>query len=140
MAHAPMAMTYFGSGIWLYKRTTCGAIFLVTVPATIIKSACRGDGRNTSAPNRARSQRDIEAAIISMAQQASPKPSGQTEFLRPQLYRSSSVVVKTPCFCNSLLSPSSILSPGKHSLPPCPHEGRDEHEYENHHFDEGRGP
>src|SRR6185437_8053620 len=120
IAHAPIAITYFGSGIWLYRRTTCGAIFLVTVPATIIKSACRGEGRKTSAPNRARSQRDIEAAIISIAQHARPKPSGQTEFLRPQLYRSSSVVVKTPCFCNSLLSPSSMLFPGQHAFPPCP--------------------
>src|SRR5664279_4132125 len=101
-------MTYFGSGIWLYSRTTCGAIFLVTVPATIIKSAWRGEGRNTSAPNRARSHLAIDAAIISMAQHARPKPSGQMEFLRPQLYSSSRVVVNTPCLLNSLRSPSSI--------------------------------
>ena len=31
------------------------AIFFVTVPATIIKSACRGDGRKTSPPNLAMS-------------------------------------------------------------------------------------
>ena len=31
-------------------------------------------------------------AIISIAQQASPKVSGHTEFARPQLYRSSKVV------------------------------------------------
>src|ERR1017187_5253388 len=85
IAQAPIAMTYFGSGIWLYNRTTCGAIFFVTVPATIIRSAWRGEGRNTSAPNRARSHLAMEAAIISMAQQARPKPSGQIEFLRPQL-------------------------------------------------------
>src|SRR5436309_15775016 len=85
MAQAPIALTYLGSGIWLYSRTTCGAIFLVTVPATIIRSACRGEGRNTSAPNRARSHRAIAAAIISMAQQARPKFRGQMEFLRPQL-------------------------------------------------------
>jgi hypothetical protein len=58
---------------------------LVTVPATIIKSACRGEGRNTSAPNRAMSKRAMEVAIISMAQQARPNCSGQSEFLRPQL-------------------------------------------------------
>src|SRR5439155_823305 len=45
MAHAPIAMTYFGSAIWLYSRTICGAIFFVTVPATIIKSAWRSDGQ-----------------------------------------------------------------------------------------------
>src|SRR6266498_3633532 len=43
-----------------------------------------------------------------MAQHARPNCSGHTEFLRPQLYSSSKVAVKTPCFCNSLLSPSSI--------------------------------
>ena len=80
-----MAMTYFGSGIWLKRRTTCGAIFLVTVPETIIRSACRGEGRNTSAPKRAMSKRAMEAAIISMAQQARPNCSGHSEFFRPQL-------------------------------------------------------
>src|SRR3954463_6043883 len=88
IAHAPMAMTYFGSGIWLYSLTTCGAIFFVTVPATIIKSAWRGDGRNTSPPNRAMSYRDAAVAIISIAQQARPNCNGQIELRRPQLYRS----------------------------------------------------
>src|SRR4051794_28155735 len=97
MAHAPMAITYLGSGIWLYKRTTCGAIFLVTVPATIIRSAWRGEGRKTSAPNRAKSYRAMVVAIISIAQHAKPNCKGQTEFLRPQLYNSSRDVVKTPC-------------------------------------------
>src|SRR5215831_7340248 len=98
MAQAPIAITYFGSGIWLYRRTTKGAIFLVTVPETIIRSAWRGEGRKTSAPNRAMSNRDIEAAIISMAQHARPNVSGHTELARPQLYNSSRVVVNTPCF------------------------------------------
>src|SRR5205814_2834423 len=112
MAQAPMAMTYLGSGIWLYRRTTCGAIFLVTVPATIIRSACRGEGRKTSAPKRARSYRAMVVAIISMAQQARPNCSGQTEFFRPQLYISPNVVVKIPCLLNSLRSPSSMVSTG----------------------------
>jgi hypothetical protein len=85
MAQAPIAITYFGSAIWLYNRTTCGAIFFVTVPETIIKSACRGEGRKISAPNRARSYRAMVVAIISMAQQASPNCIGQIEFRRPQL-------------------------------------------------------
>src|SRR5438034_9531365 len=100
MAQAPIAITYFGSAIWLKSRTTWGAIFFVTVPATIIRSACRGDGRNTSAPKRARSHRAIEAAIISIAQQARPKLSGQREFFRPQSYKSERVVVNTHCLLN----------------------------------------
>src|SRR5215831_2325925 len=108
IAHAPMAMTYFGSAIWLYSRTICGAIFFVTVPATIIRSAWRGDGRNTSPPKRAMSYRDAAVAIISMAQQASPNCSGQIEFLRPQLYRSCIEVTQTPCLCSSVRNCSSI--------------------------------
>jgi hypothetical protein len=66
-------------------RLTTGAIFSVTVPATIIKSAWRGLGRKTSAPKRAMSNRDVVEAIISMAQHANPKVSGHSEDLRAQL-------------------------------------------------------
>jgi hypothetical protein len=59
------------------------------VPATIITSACRGEGRNTSAPNREMSKRDAPAAIISMAQHASPKVSGHNELARPKASKSS---------------------------------------------------
>jgi hypothetical protein len=58
---------------------------LVTVPETIMRSAWRGEGRKISAPKRAMSNRAVAAAIISMAQQASPNWSGQIELLRPQL-------------------------------------------------------
>src|ERR1700733_4541621 len=85
MAQAPMAITFFGWVIWLESRTPCGAIFLVTVPDTIIRSACRGDGRKTSAPKRAMSKRAVVEAIISMAQQARPNVSGQMADLRAQL-------------------------------------------------------
>jgi hypothetical protein len=47
------------------------------VPATIIRSDWRGPGRNTSAPKRAISNREVDAVIISMAQQAKPNVSGQ---------------------------------------------------------------
>ena len=67
-----MAMTHFGSGICSYSRRSRGAILWVTVPATIMTSACRGLERKTSIPNRAVSWCDIDAAIISMAQHASP--------------------------------------------------------------------
>ena len=66
-------------------RFTTGAIFSVTVPATIIRSLCRGLGRNTSDPKRAMSKREVEDAIISIAQQARPNVIGQTADLRAQL-------------------------------------------------------
>ena len=70
-----------------------GAIFQVTVPATIIRSACRGDGLNASMPNREMSKRDMALAIISNAQHASPNERGHTADLRPQLTRVSMEVM-----------------------------------------------
>ena len=69
---------------------------LLTRTAMIIRSDCRGDPRNTSAPNRAISNRDADIDIISMAQHASPNDIGQIEFLRPQLITELSVVVRIP--------------------------------------------
>ena len=66
-------------------RFSTGAILSVTVPATIMRSLCRGLGRKTSAPKRAISKREVLAAIISMAQHARPKVSGQMDDLRAQL-------------------------------------------------------
>src|SRR5213078_2551825 len=91
-----MAITYFGSGICSYNRRTRLAILNVTVPATIMRSACRGVARNAPAPNRSRSKRLAPTAIISMAQHASPKVIGQIEFLRPQLMKKSRLVTMTP--------------------------------------------
>src|SRR5580704_8301899 len=82
LEHAPIEMHHFGSGIWSQTRFSTGPILRVTVPATIIRSAWRGDGRKTSAPNRAMSNRAVVDAIISMAQQASPNVSGQIADLR----------------------------------------------------------
>src|SRR5581483_10838026 len=67
-------------------------IFLVTVPATIIKSAWRGEGRKSSEPKRAISKRPPPDAIISIAQQARPNCMGQIEDLRPQLYKVSTIL------------------------------------------------
>src|SRR3954453_18228708 len=89
----PIEITHFGSGIWSYRRRSTGAIFLVTVPATIIRSDCRGDARKTSAPNRAMSKRDADAAIISIAQHARPNPIGQIDDSRAQLRTRSMLVV-----------------------------------------------
>jgi len=58
-----------------------------------MRSACRGEARNTSAPKRAMSNLGPPAAIISMAQQARPNPMGQSEFFRAQPSTSSTVVV-----------------------------------------------
>src|SRR5580698_8382814 len=89
-------MAHFGSGICWYKWRITGAILFDTRPAIIIRSLCRGDPRNTSAPKRAISNRDALIDIISMAQQANPNDIGQIEFLRAQLTALSSVLKRIP--------------------------------------------
>ena len=54
-AHTPMASTHLGSAIWSYTWRSTGAIFWLTRPATIIRSACRGVAENRSIPKRAMS-------------------------------------------------------------------------------------
>jgi len=92
IAQFPIAMTHFGSGICSHRRLTTGAIFLVTVPATMNKSACRGEARNNSIPKRERSYREHAVATISIAQHARPEPSGHKEFFCAQQMNSSSLV------------------------------------------------
>src|SRR3954451_14285292 len=104
-------MTHFGSGIWSYNRRSTGAIFLVTVPATIIRSDCRGEARNTSAPKRAMSNRDAEDGIISMAQQARPNPIGQIEDSRAQFSTRSMLVVMKLSSKRWSMSPMVLASP-----------------------------
>src|SRR6266436_7511623 len=91
-----MEITHLGSGICSQSWRMTGAILFETRPAIIIRSDWRGDGRNTSAPKRAMSNRDAPMDIISIAQQAKPKVNGQMEFLRIQLTAESSVVSTTP--------------------------------------------
>src|SRR6266404_9034780 len=91
-----MEMTHLGSGICSHNCRTTGAIFCETRPAIIIRSDCRGEGRNTSAPKRAMSKREAPIDIISMAQQARPKLIGQMEFLRIQFTVESRVVRTIP--------------------------------------------
>ncbi len=62
-----------------------GAILSVTVPATIIRSACRGEAGRGMIPKRIMSKRGLAAEIISMAQQARPNWNIHSEYLRPQL-------------------------------------------------------
>ena len=88
----PIAITYLGSGICLYNLSNKGAILCVIVPAHINKSACLGDGLNTSEPKRAISKLDAEAHIISIPQQEVANVSGHIEFERPQ-FRTVSIAV-----------------------------------------------
>src|SRR5262245_8330024 len=97
IVQAPIAITYLGSAIWSYMRRTTGAIFVVTVPATSITSAWRGEKRTTSAPKRLMSKRPAPTAMNSIAQQAVPRGNGQSELLRAQLNSVLTEVTKTFC-------------------------------------------
>ncbi len=65
-------------------RRTTGAILIETRPERISRSAWRGDARKASNPKRAMSSRAPTIDIISIAQQASPKVSGNSELPRAQ--------------------------------------------------------
>src|SRR5260370_22162775 len=91
-----MEITHLGSGICSQSVRITGAILLETRPAMIIKSLCRGDGRNTSAPKRAISNRDAPIDIISIAQQANPNVKGQMGLFRIHFTADSRVVITTP--------------------------------------------
>src|SRR4029078_4811355 len=65
-------------------RLSIGAILMVTVPDTIIRSEWRGEAHGTI-PKRSTSKREAKVAIISIAQQASPNVTGQIDDLRAQL-------------------------------------------------------
>src|ERR1043165_7191842 len=92
-------------------RLKPGAIFLDTRPETIITSACRGLARKTSEPKRARSWRESVVAIISMAQQASPKVAGQRLDFRAQLTSESSRVVMMSGRASAMMLSRPILEP-----------------------------
>src|SRR3989304_9395604 len=89
-------------------RLSIGAILMVTVPETIMRSEWRGEANGTI-PRRSTSKREANVAIISMAQQARPNVTGQTEDLRAQLKKASATVVtmKPP---GKLKTPSSRVS------------------------------
>src|SRR5262245_7334847 len=65
-------------------RLSMGAILMVTVPDTIIRSEWRGEAHGTM-PKRSTSKREAKVAIISMAQQAKPNVTGHKDDLRAQL-------------------------------------------------------
>src|SRR5690606_16003789 len=80
-----MEMTYLGPGICSQRRLNDGAILSVTVPATTMRSAWRGEAGSGMIPKRMESKRGPDAAIISMAQQARPNWNSHREYLRDQL-------------------------------------------------------
>src|SRR3954451_3029886 len=92
-----MEMTHFGSGIWSYSVLTAGAILVVSVPETIIRSDWRGVAPTCPIrPKRSRSCRAMNVPIISMAQQARPNVIGHRLLLRAHWKSWSTVVVTTP--------------------------------------------
>ena len=76
-------------------RRKAGAILRDSRPAMIIKSDCRGEPRKTSAPNRAMSYRLQLIAIISIAQHAKPKVTGQMADRRAHCTTFVTLVVST---------------------------------------------
>src|SRR5438094_9116189 len=96
-------------------RLSIGAILIVTVPETIMRSEWRGDAHGTI-PKRSTSNRDANVAIISIAQQASPNVTGQIDDLRAQLkiFSVDVVTIQPPgkCWMASAMevSASDVLS------------------------------
>src|SRR6187549_1146066 len=91
-------------------RRSTGAIFRDSRPATIIRSDWRGEPRKTSAPKRAMSKREVLIAIISMAQHARPKVTGQIDERRAHCTIFSTDVVKTGISGSSVSRPMGTLS------------------------------
>ena len=77
------------------------AILWVTVPATIIRSDCRGVALGMR-PSRSQSKRLAPAAIISMAQQARPNTMGQSADWRAQ-FTTASTRVRMNCWLPTAL-------------------------------------
>src|SRR4026209_358790 len=101
-------------------RRITGAILRVTVPAMIIRSACRGEARKTPAPNRSRSYRDETVAIISIAQHARPNVIGHKADFRDQFTTASRLVVRifaSNCLSRKLIRSTPPLQKGIVGIP-----------------------
>src|SRR5580704_9057802 len=123
-AHTPIEMTHLGLAIWSYICLVTGAIFWLSRPATIIRSACRGVLEARSMPNLARSCFGPPVWNSSMAQQARPKVAGHTERARAHPATFSTEVSRTPL--GSFSSMPISLVPIQAAAPP--HVGvRDKH-------------
>jgi len=95
-------------------RRTAGAIFLDSRPATIMRSAWRGEARNTSAPNREMSYRDAAIDIISIAQHASRASPARSKTGGP--LRHLSTVSSEPGFRSqvpSVVCPGGVPAPAR---------------------------
>src|SRR5436190_3567931 len=126
-------------------RRRAGAIFRDSRPATIIRSDWRGLPRNTSAPNRAMSYREQLMAIISIAQQARPKVTGQIEERRAHWTIFSTVVVNTGISVSRPISIAdrrsaiaAFIPPIERALPPHVHVAGEEKRHEQRHLHEPR--
>src|SRR5262245_10115169 len=97
-------------------RSSIGAILMVTVPETTIRSECRGDAHGTM-PRRSTSTLDANVAIISIEQQAIPNVTGHTDDLRAQ-FRNASATVVTTKPPGKLWMPSVIDSKAAECLSP----------------------
>src|ERR1051325_3149616 len=97
-------------------RRSIGAILMVTVPDTIIRSEWRGDAHGTI-PRRSTSNREAKVAIISMAQHARPNVTGHTDDFRAQ-FRNASAAVVTTNPPGKLWMPSVIDSNSEECLSP----------------------
>src|ERR687898_565865 len=84
IAQAPIAITYFGSGIWSYTILTLGAIFLFTVPCTTIRSHCLKEPNASIMPNLSTSYLGPEAAPNSTLQHAVSRWTGHSDHTLPQ--------------------------------------------------------
>src|SRR6478735_2581742 len=118
-------------------RRRAGAIFRERRPATIIKSDCRGLPRKTSAPKRAMSYREQLMAIISIAQHARPKVTGQMDERRAHWTIFSTVVVRTGISDSRPMRvyrfPSCIfVAPVERALPPDVDVASEQQEHEEH--------
>jgi len=78
LAQLPIEITHLGSTTCSYNRRSPGAILLVNVPETIIKSDCLGVALKIT-PNLSKSYLLNILCIISTAQQAKPNVNGQKE-------------------------------------------------------------
>src|SRR5438477_13156635 len=101
-------------------RRSAGAIFRERRPAMIIRSDWRGLPRNTSAPKRAMSYREQLIAIISIAQHARPKVTGQIDERRAHCTIFSTVVVRTGMSASRPMSVADGRSPLRERLVVAP--------------------
>src|SRR5688572_9482511 len=123
-------------------RRSTGAIFRDRRPATIIRSDCRGEPRNTSAPNRAMSYRPALMAIISMAQHARPNVTGQTEDRRAHCTTFSTVVVRMGRSWSliSIGKLCALVAPIEHAFAPDVHVTGEQDGKEDQNLDEAGPP